>query len=79
MLKSLPQEKWVFTNCNEKHATHALQLLGIEVSTTQLCLASRVHLLLPKSDTREVRDGPVCSTCHLVQAELLRTVTPVMM
>ena len=31
LLQSLPQEKWVFTNCNEKHAKHALQLLGIEV------------------------------------------------
>lgn len=31
LLESLPQEKWVFTNCNEKHATHALRLLGIEV------------------------------------------------
>ena len=34
LLESLPQEKWVFTNCNEKHARHALQLLGIEVINT---------------------------------------------
>lgn len=32
LLESLPQEKWVFTNCNEKHARSALQLLGIAVS-----------------------------------------------
>ena len=33
LLESLPQEKWVFTNCNEKHARSALQLLSIEVRT----------------------------------------------
>ena len=27
----LPQQKWVFTNCSEKHAWHALQLLGLQV------------------------------------------------
>lgn len=31
-LLALPQKKWVFTNCNEKHAHLALQTLQIDVS-----------------------------------------------
>jgi hypothetical protein len=31
LLLGLPQQKWVFTNCSEKHAWHALQLLGLQV------------------------------------------------
>ena len=31
LLMSLPQAKWVFTNCSEKHARQALRLLGLEV------------------------------------------------
>lgn len=31
LLQSLPQaEKWLFTNCSEKHANHALELLGLK-------------------------------------------------
>lgn len=30
-LLALPQKKWVFTNCNEKHAHLALQTLEIDV------------------------------------------------
>lgn len=30
-LLALPQKKWVFTNCNEKHAHLALQTLQIDV------------------------------------------------
>eukprot|EP00873_Tetraselmis_striata_P037893 jgi/Tetstr1/458157/TSEL_044648.t1 len=30
MLAALPQDKWVLTNCNEKHAKLALQTMGIE-------------------------------------------------
>ncbi len=32
LLKSLPQEEmWLFTNCSEKHALHALELLNLKV------------------------------------------------
>jgi putative hydrolase of the HAD superfamily len=32
LLKSLPQkEKWLFTNCSEKHAIYALELLNLKV------------------------------------------------
>ncbi|KAK9846397.1 hypothetical protein WJX81_002980 [Elliptochloris bilobata] len=30
LLESLPQEKWVFTNCSEKHCHIALELLGLQ-------------------------------------------------
>jgi FMN phosphatase YigB (HAD superfamily) len=33
-LKALPQRKWVFTNCNEKHARLALESLDLLVSHT---------------------------------------------
>ena len=37
LLQSLPQaEKWIFTNCSEKHATHALELLGLKVLNAAL-------------------------------------------
>lgn len=37
-LLALPQKKWVFTNCNEKHAKLALETLQLQV----------IHLLMSK-------------------------------
>jgi len=31
LLLSLPQRKWVFTNCSEAHCRVALDLLGLQV------------------------------------------------
>ncbi len=31
LLLSLPQRKWVFTNCSEAHCRAALSLLGLQV------------------------------------------------
>ena len=30
-LLALPQKKWIFTNCNEKHAKLALETLQLQV------------------------------------------------
>jgi hypothetical protein len=49
-LLSLPQTKWIFTNCNEKHARLALQTLGLEVRCPTCCQCFDLGaLLLPNN------------------------------
>ena len=38
-LQSLPQRKWLLTNCNEKHAGIALELLGLQVSILAVAIS----------------------------------------
>jgi hypothetical protein len=46
LVEALPQKnKWVFTNCNEKHALLALEALGLQVMLSFSRLLFGVHFL----------------------------------
>ena len=45
-LLALPQQKWVFTNCNEKHARLALETLDLLVGHTLWNIMQSMHVLL---------------------------------
>ena len=48
LLESLPQKKWVFTNCSEKHCCIALELLGLQVGAHGThSIKSRIKLGAP--------------------------------
>ena len=68
LLESLPQEKWVFTNCNEKHATHALRLLGIEVLIPEELILSTRRVCM---QTFKASTLTLCSSMELMDALLM--------
>ena len=43
LLLSLPQRKWVFTNCSEAHCRAALDLLGLQVRARARACARQVE------------------------------------
>lgn len=72
LLESLPQEKWVFTNCNEKHCRIALGLLGLQVTHPVTAPAHGSAALrepayarhLANTGTRYIPEGHACPcTC----------------
>lgn len=61
--ESLPQDKWVFTNANEKSARHCLELLGLQVLPDSFlacpidrCLLCRLFLCIQILDHKLQRD-----------------------
>lgn len=64
MLAALPQDKWVLTNCNEKHAKLALQTMGIESHFKYANDVCGAFSTCYAGDLQ--RDSPLCGTARLM-------------
>jgi hypothetical protein len=80
LLQSLPQkEKWIFTNCNEKHANIALELLNLKVRliTPQMSTALPPSLALsvwkPVLTTRRHAEKNACVEEMGLKKDIIKT------